>query len=199
MKHKLEVFFVQGTGAVSKVISNVSKKLHKGSFKSDFAPSHVLLVLDETIVFESSTYTKAGDDQEKTVEKGTRLLTLEDIDDRNTEAVVKRCTVSNNVDPYLALKYVAKASNYHYSYSSVLKFACSGHLRKSKKKKKQPDEYICSGLVLDALREPAFNKNTSVRKVTDRFKDIDSNSVTPLDLYVAFNEAGFKFKTQIGY
>lgn len=196
MHHKLEVFFVQGTGTVSKLISKVSKKIYHGDYTGNFVPSHVLLVLDDSIVFESSTYTKAGEDDEKIVEKGTRLLLLNDIDDRNTTATILRCTISEDCDPYLALRYVAKASNYHYSYSSIFKFLLKGHLRKSNKKN---DEYICSGLVLDALREKVFDTSPSIRRITKKFENIDSNSVTPLDLFMAFAEAGFSFESQKGY
>ena len=198
MQHKLEVVFVQGTSFISRLISKVSDKLYQGNQTSDFIPSHVLLMLDNTIIFESSTYKRAGNDDEKVVEMGTRLLVLDDIDDKNTKSIMKRTILSNDCDPYLALKYVAKASNYHYSYSSIFKFALLGHLRKDVKAKPK-DEYICSGLVLDALREPIFDNNTPARYVTKKFKDINSNSVTPLDLFMAFSEAGFTFREQIGF
>lgn len=197
MQHKLEVVFIQGTSFISKLISKVSDKLYQGNQTSDFIPSHVLLMLDNNIIFESSTYKRAGNEDEKVIEKGTRLLLLDDIDDKNQSSLMKRTILSNDCDPYLALKYVAKASNYQYSYSSIFKFAILGHLRKDTKKKK--DEYICSGLVLDALREPIFDSNTPARYVTKKFKNINSNSVTPLDLYMAFAEAGFTFREQKGF
>lgn len=199
MTHKLEVAFVQGTSAISKAISRVSKSLlaDKSSHTIEFKPSHVFLVLDDDIIFESSTYKTAGDNDEKVCEKGTRLVTLNDIDDRLEESVIKKCVLSRTCDPYVALKYVAKASNYHYSYKSIFKFLILGHLRKDKNKPK--DEYICSGLVLDALREPVFDNNSAIRYITKKFKGIDSNSVTPLDLFVAFAEAGFSFRTSKGY
>lgn len=195
MAHKLEVAFVQGTAAVSKAISKVSKAISKTEYKGAFIPSHVLLILDNNIIFESSTY-KHDDDKTKTFEKGTRILELGDIDKQKEKSIVKRCVISDNCDPYLALKYVAKASNYHYSYKSIFKFLSRGHLRKDTNKLKE--EYICSGLVLDALREPIFDNNRAIRYVTDRFKGIDSNSVTPLDLFLTFAEAGFNFRVTKG-
>ena len=197
MKHKLEVVFVQSTGIVSKLISKVSRKIYRGEYNGNFSPSHVLLVLDNSIVFESSTYKRAGNNNEKVVEKGTRLLTLDDIDERAEDSIVHRVCISENCDPYLALKYVARASNYHYSYKSIFKFITKGHLKKDNGKPK--DEYICSGLVLDALREPVFDNNKSIRKITKAFESIDSNSVTPLDLYLAFDKAGFNFQQSKGY
>lgn len=197
MNHKLEVVFVQSTGTISKLISKVSRKIYRGNYTGKFSPSHVLLVLDNTIVFESSTYKRAGNNNEKVVEKGTRLLTLDDIDEKAEDSIIHRVTISKNCDPYLALKYVARASNYHYSYKSIFKFITKGHLKPDSGKPK--DEYICSGLVLDALREPVFDNNRSLRKITDKFKGIDSNSVTPLDLYLAFDEAGFNFQQSKGY
>lgn len=196
MAHKLEVAFVQGTGRLSKAISGVSKKLNKQPYQGSFIPSHVLLILDNKIVFESSTY-KRGDDDTKAYEKGTRILMLDEIDDCHDRSVIYRCTISDNCDAYLALKYVAKASNYHYSYKSIFTFLAHGHLRKDTGKKK--DEYICSGLVLDAIREPIFNTNPALRKITAKYSGIDSNSVTPLDLYLSFCDAGFSFKQSKGY
>lgn len=195
--HKLEVAFVQGTSFISKQISNVSKKLCK-DFKGDFAPSHVFLVLDDKIIFESSTYKEAGEKLEKDVEVGTRLVTLSDVKHRLTESVIHRCVISEHCDPYLALQYVAKASNYHYSFSSILKFVAKGHLRKQKEHEVK-DEYICSGLVLDALREKVFDNNKRLRAITDEYKGIDSNSVTPLDLYMSFDKQGYSFKQSKGY
>lgn len=195
MGHKLEVVFVQGTAVLSKVISTVSKKLAKETV-GNFSPSHVLLVLDNKIVFESSTY-KHGEDRKKVYENGTRILLLQDIDNKHDKSLIKRCTISDNCDAYLALKYVAKASNYHYSYGSIAKFAMSGHLRKQGDKANQT--YICSGLVLDALREPIFDNNAALRKITTKFSGLDSNSVTPLDLFLAFCEAGYNFKESRGY
>ena len=197
MHHKLEVVFVQASGTVSKLISKVSKAIYRGNYTGSFVPSHVLLVLDNSIVFEASTYKQAGNNNEKVVEKGTRLLLLDDIDERAEDSIICRCTISDNCDPYLALKYVARASNYHYSYGSIIKFLMKGHLAKDTGKSK--DEYICSGLVLDALREPVFDNNPSLRYVTNKFKGIDSNSVTPLDLFLTFAEAGFCFITSKGY
>lgn len=196
MAHKLEVAFVQGTSTISKAISKVSYIINRNKNKGDFIPSHVLLILDNSIVFESSTY-KHDDDREKVYEKGTRILILDDIDKRSETSLVKRCTLSDDCDAYLALKYVAKASNYHYSYNSIFKFCLKGHLRKDNNKPK--DEYICSGLVLDALREKIFDKNKAIRKITDKFNGIDSNSVTPLDLFLAFAEAGFNFRETRGF
>lgn len=196
MAHKLEVAFVQGTSTISKAISKVSKAINNDNYTGNFVPSHVLLILDNYIVFESSTY-KRDDDDTKTYEKGTRLLILNDIDKRAEKSLIKRCTISDNCDAYLALKYVARASNYHYSYKSIFKFLAKGHLRKGTGKLKE--EYICSGLVLDALREPIFNNNTAIRSIITKFKGIDSNSVTPLDLFLAFAEAGYNFKESRGY
>ena len=196
MAHKLEVAFVQGTSTISKAISKVSYIINRDKNKGDFIPSHVLLILDNSIVFESSTY-KHDDDREKVYEKGTRILILDDINKRSETSIVKRCTLSDDCDAYLALKYVAKASNYHYSYKSIFKFCLKGHLRKDNNKPK--DEYICSGLVLDALREKIFDNNKAIRKITDKFNGIDSNSVTPLDLFLAFAEAGFNFRETRGF
>ena len=196
MSHKLEVAFVQGTAFISKAISTVSKKINKDDYKGSFNPSHVLLILDDDIVFESSTY-KKDDTKKKVFEKGTRILMLNDIDTRCEQSLIARCTISEHCDPYLALKYVAKASNYHYSYGSIFKFLAKGHLRKDNDKPK--DEYICSGLVLDALREPIFDNNKALRKVTKKFEGIDSNSVTPLDLFIALSQVGYNFKTSRGY
>lgn len=197
MNHKLGVVFVQSTGIISKLISKVSRKICRQDYTGSFSPSHVLLVLDNNIVFESSTYKRAGNNNEKVVEKGTRLLTLDDIDERAEDSIIRRVLISENCDPYLALKYVARASNYHYSYKSIFKFITKGHLKPDKGKPK--DEYICSGLVLDALREPVFDNNKAIRKITDKFKGINSNSVTPLDLYLAFDQAGFNFRQSKGY
>lgn len=194
--HKLEVVFVQGTSLVSKVIRKVSHMVYRGKQTSDFVPSHVLLMLDDKIVFESSTY-KTDDTGTKVYEKGTRILLLNDIDDKHKDSIIKRTIISNDCDVYLALKYVAKASNYHYSYKSIFKFLTNGHLKEDNGKSK--DEYICSGLVLDALREPIFEANKSIQHIVNKFKDINSNSVTPLDLFMAFNEAGFNFKETRGY
>lgn len=194
--HKLEVVFVQGTSLVSKAIRKVSHAIYRGKQTSDFVPSHVLLMLDNKIVFESSTY-KTDDTGTKVFEKGTRILLLNDIDDKHKDSIIKRTTISDDCDVYLALKYVAKASNYHYSYKSIFKFLANGHLKEDNGKPK--DEYICSGLVLDALREPVFKDNKSIQHIVSKFKDIDSNSVTPLDLFMAFNEAGFNFKETRGY
>ena len=194
--HKLEVVFVQGTSLVSKAIRKVSHIMYRGSQTSDFVPSHVLLMLDNRIVFESSTY-KTDDTGTKVFEKGTRILLLNDIDDKHKDSIIKRTTISNDCDVYLALKYVAKASNYHYSYKSIFKFLTNGHLKEDNGKSK--DEYICSGLVLDALREPVFKDNNSIQYITNKFKNVNSNSVTQLDLFMAFNEAGFNFKETRGY
>lgn len=190
MGHILEIVFTQGNSLLSKTISKVSKKINKDKYTGTFIPSHVLLILDSSIIFESSTY-KHDDDNSKIYEKGTRILEVDDIDLRSNKSTFARTLISENCDPYLALKYVAKASNYHYSYSSIFKFLKSGHLSKDKGTKK--DEYICSGLVLDALREPVFKNNTAIRYVVKKFKGIDSNSVTPLDLFLALSEAGFNF------
>lgn len=194
--HRLEVVFVQGTSLVSKAIRKVSHIMYRDRQTSDFVPSHVLLMLDNKIVFESSTY-KTDDTGTKVFEKGTRILLLNDIDDKHKDSVIKRTTISNDCDVYLALKYVAKASNYHYSYKSIFKFLANGHLKEDNGKPK--DEYICSGLVLDALREPVFKDNKSIQYIVNKFKGINSNSVTPLDLFMAFNEAGFNFKETRGY
>lgn len=195
MTHMLEVAFVQGTAAISKTISKVSKAISKTEYKGTYVPSHVLLILDEHIIFESSTY-KHDDDNTKTFEKGTRILELGDIDRQKEKSIVKRCIISDNCDPYLALKYVAKASNYHYSYKSIFKFLSRGHLRKDTGKRKE--EYICSGLVLDALREPIFRNNPAIQHIVTKYKGIDSNSVTPLDLFLTFSEAGFNFRETRG-
>ena len=72
MSHKLEVAFVQGTAFISKAISTVSKKINRDDYKGNFNPSHVLLILDNDIVFESSTY-KKDDTKKKVFEKGTRI------------------------------------------------------------------------------------------------------------------------------
>lgn len=197
MGHKLEVAFVRGTSFISRQISNVSKKLCK-DFKGDFAPSHVFLVLDDKIIFESSTYKEAGENLEKDTEIGTRLVTLNDVRHRLVESDIHRCVISENCDPYLALNYVAKASNYHYSFSSIMKFLIKGHLRPEKDNKPK-DEYICSGLVLDALREPVFDNNKALRAITKEYEGIDTNSVTPLDLYMSFDRQGYTFKQTKGY
>lgn len=194
--HKLEVVFIQGTSVISRAIRKVSDIIYHGNQTSDFVPSHVLLMLDNKIIFESSTY-KSDDTRTKVFEKGTRILLLNDIDDKHKNSIIKRTTISDDCDVYLALKYVARASNYHYSYKSIFKFLANGHLKKDNGKVK--DEYICSGLVLDALREPIFKNNSSIQYIVNKFKDIDSNSVTPLDLFMAFNEAGFNFKETKGY
>lgn len=196
MPHKLEVAFVQGTSNISKAISKVSRKISHVDYIGNFTPSHVLLILDNYIIFESSTY-KKDDSKTKVFEKGTRLLLLDDIDKRTEKSIIKRTTISDNCDPVLALKYVAKASNYHYSYNSIAKFCVRGHLRKDTGKPK--DEYICSGLVLDALREPIFNNNRAIRFVTNKYAGIDSNSVTPLDLFLTMAQAGFNFKESKGF
>lgn len=195
MGHKLEVVFCKGTSNLSKAISKVSKIICKQRDTGTFIPSHVLLILDNNIIFESSTY-KQDDTGSKVFEKGTRILEREDVDIHTSKSLIMRTTISENCDPYLALKYVAKASNYHYSYGSIFKFLSKGHLRKDTGKPK--DEYICSGLVLDALKEPIFDNNTALRFVTDKFKGIDSNAVTPLDLFLAMLEAGFNFKESKG-
>lgn len=195
MRHRLEVAFTQGSTVLSKTISKVSKILNTDSYKGNFTPSHVLLILDGNIIFESSTY-KQDDDKSKVFEKGTRILEVTDIDERSEETRVHRAIISDNCDPYLALKYVAKASNYHYDYKAIVKFITRGHLTKDTGKRK--DEYICSGLVLDALREPIFDNNAALRKVTKKFEGMDSNSVTPLDLYIAMTEAGYNFKQTRG-
>lgn len=196
MGHKLEVAFSQGTGFVSKAISKVSRMINRDNYDGAFVPSHTLLILDNHIVFESSTY-KKDDDKEKVFEKGTRILEVPDIDTRSAKNIICRATISDNCDPYLALKYVAKASNYHYSYKSICKFITKGHLKKDNGKRK--DEYICSGLVLDALREPVFDNNVALRKVTKKFEGLDSNSVTPLDLFLAMAEAGYNFRQTKGF
>lgn len=195
MGHKLEVVFCKGTSNLSKAISKVSKVICKQKDTGTFIPSHVLLILDNNIIFESSTY-KQDDTGSKIFEKGTRILEREDIDVHTSKSLIMRTTISENCDPYLALKYVAKASNYHYSYGSILKFLSKGHLRKDNGKPK--DEYICSGLVLDAIKEPVFDNNTALRYVTKKFEGIDSNAVTPLDLFLAMLEAGFNFKESKG-
>lgn len=192
--YKLEVAFIQGTSFVSKLISKVSSKFVEKQYKGDYNPSHVFLVLNDSIIFESSTYKEAGQEDEKVLEKGTRILLTEDRAEDIEDSIIKRTTICNDIDPYIALKYVAKASNYKYSYSSIFKFLFNGRLKKQKSKK-QHDEYICSGLVLDALREPYFENNSSIQYVVNKFKGIDSNSVTPLDLYLTLNEAGFVFRT----
>lgn len=196
MAYKLEVAFIQGTSFISKAISEVSKKL-TDNFRGNFAPSHVFLVLNDEIIFESSTYKTAGENDEKILEKGTRILTVDDRKEDIKQNKIHRCVISENCDPYLALNYVAKASNYHYSYKSILKFLFNGHLKKDNGKPK--DEYICSGLVLDALREPAFKNDQRIQKIINTFKGIDSNSVTPIDLYMAFDSAGYVFKQTKGY
>lgn len=195
MSHKLEVAFTQGNSILSKSISKVSKIINKDNYTGKFVPSHVLLILDNNIVFESSTY-KKDDTKSKIFEKGTRILEVDDVDERSANNIVCRTTISDDCDAYLALKYVAKASNYHYSYKSIGKFITKGHLKADKGKRK--DEYICSGLVLDALREPIFDSNKAIRKVTNKFIGIDSNSVTPLDLYLAMADAGFTFRQSKG-
>lgn len=195
MGHTLEVVFCKGTSNLSKAISKVSKVICKQKDTGTFIPSHVLLILDNNIIFESSTY-KQDDTGSKIFEKGTRILEREDIDVHTSKSLIMRTTISENCDPYLALKYVAKASNYHYSYGSIFKFLSKGHLRKDNGKPK--DEYICSGLVLDAIKEPVFDNNTALRYVTKKFEGIDSNAVTPLDLFLAMLEAGFNFKESKG-
>lgn len=195
MGHRLEVVFCKGTSNLSKAISKVSKVICKQKDTGTFIPSHVLLILDNNIIFESSTY-KQDDTGSKIFEKGTRILEREDIDVHTSKSLIMRTTISENCDPYLALKYVAKASNYHYSYGSIFKFLSKGHLRKDNGKPK--DEYICSGLVLDAIKEPVFDNNTALRYVTKKFEGIDSNAVTPLDLFLAMLEAGFNFKESKG-
>lgn len=195
MGHRLEVVFCKGTSNLSKAISKVSKVICKQKDTGTFVPSHVLLILDNNIIFESSTY-KQDDTGSKIFEKGTRILEREDIDIHTSKSLIMRTTISENCDPYLALKYVAKASNYHYSYGSIFKFLSKGHLRKDNGKPK--DEYICSGLVLDAIKEPVFDNNTALRYVTKKFEGIDSNAVTPLDLFLAMLEAGFNFKESKG-
>lgn len=196
MSHKLEVAFTQGTTLLSKSISKVSKMINRSNYDGKFIPSHTLLILDDHIIFESSTY-KQDDEKTKVFEKGTRILEVTDVDEQKEKTIVCKTVISDNCDPYLALKYVARASNYHYSYNSIFKFLSRGHLRKDTGKRK--DEYICSGLVLDALREPIFNNNVAIRKVTSKFEGYDSNSVTPLDLYLAMAEAGFNFKQTKGF
>ena len=195
MKHKLEVVFCKGTTNLSKIISKVSKVISHEEQTGNFIPSHVLLILDNSIIFESSTY-KQDDTGSKIFEKGTRILEREDVDIHTSKSVVMRTTISENCDPYLALKYVAKASNYHYSYKSIFKFLAKGHLRKDTGKAKE--EYICSGLVLDAFKEPIFDNNRALRLVTEKFKGIDSNAVTPLDLFLAMMDAGFNFRESKG-
>lgn len=195
MGHKLEVVFCKGTSNLSKAISKVSKVICKQKDTGTFIPSHVLLILDNNIIFESSTY-KQDDTGSKIFEKGTRILERADVDAHTSKSLIMRTTISENCDPYLALKYVAKASNYHYSYGSIFKFLSKGHLRKDNGKPK--DEYICSGLVLDAIKEPIFDNNTALRYVTNKFAGIDSNAVTPLDLFLAMLEAGFNFKESKG-
>ena len=195
MGHRLEVVFCKGTSNLSKAISKVSKIICKQKDTGTFIPSHVLLILDNNIIFESSTY-KQDDTGSKIFEKGTRILEREDVDIHTSKSLIMRTTISENCDPYLALKYVAKASNYHYSYGSIFKFLSKGHLRKDNGKPK--DEYICSGLVLDAIKEPVFDNNAALRYVTKKFESIDSNAVTPLDLFLAMLEAGFNFKESKG-
>lgn len=195
MGHRLEVVFCKGTSNLSKAISKVSKAICRQKVTGTFIPSHVLLILDNNIIFESSTY-KQDDTGSKIFEKGTRILEREDVDIHTSKSLIMRTTISENCDPYLALKYVAKASNYHYSYGSIFKFLSKGHLRKDTGKPK--DEYICSGLVLDALKEPIFDNNTALRYITEKFKGIDSNAVTPLDLFLAMLEAGFNFRESKG-
>ena len=195
MKHKLEVVFCKGTTNLSKIISKVSKVICHEEQTGNFIPSHVLLILDNSIIFESSTY-KQDDTGSKIFEKGTRILEREDVDIHSSKSIVMRTTISENCDPYLALRYVAKASNYHYSYKSIFKFLAKGHLRKDTGKPKE--EYICSGLVLDAFKEPIFDNNRALRLVTEKFKGIDSNAVTPLDLFLAMMDAGFNFRESKG-
>lgn len=195
MGHRLEVVFCKGTTNLSKAISKVSKIICKQKDTGSFIPSHVLLILDNSVIFESSTY-KQDDSGSKIFEKGTRILERADVEDHNSKSLIMRTTISENCDPYLALKYVAKASNYHYSYGSIFKFLSKGHLRKDNGKPKE--EYICSGLVLDALKESIFDNNPALRYVTNKFKGIDSNAVTPLDLFIAMLEAGFNFKESKG-
>jgi len=192
--YKLEIAFVQGTSLVSKAISFVSGKFVKNIYKGNFRPSHVFLVLNDNIVFESSTYKKAGTDNEKILEKGTRLLTINDIAKQKSKQLIARTLLTNDLDPYLALTFVAKASNYKYSYKSIVSFLTKGRFKHIKNIKPK-NEYICSGLVLDALREDYFKNNRSIQKVVKQFDGIDSNTVTPLDLFLALANAGFEFKT----
>lgn len=195
MGHKLEVVFCKGDSLLSKSISFVSQKINRDKGQGTFFPSHVLLILDNNIIFESSTY-KQDDTGTKIFEKGTRIIERSDVDIRTTKSTIMRTTIAENCDPYLALKYVAKASNYHYSYASIFKFLAKGHLRKDNGKPK--DEYICSGLVLDAFKEPIFDNNKALRYITKKFEGIDSNAVTPLDLFLAMLEAGYNFKESTG-
>lgn len=195
MGHRLEVVFCKGDTKLSKAISFVSKKINRDKVQGTFIPSHVLLILDNSVIFESSTY-KKDDTGAKIFEKGTRILERADVDKHTSKSTIMRTTISENCDPYLALKYVAKASNFHYSYGSIFKFLAKGHLRKDNGKPKE--EYICSGLVLDAIKEPVFDNNTALRYVTKKFEGIDSNAVTPLDLFLAMLEAGFNFKESKG-
>ena len=154
MGHRLEVVFCKGDTKLSKAISFVSKKINRDKVQGTFIPSHVLLILDNSVIFESSTY-KKDDTGAKIFEKGTRILERADVDKHTSKSTIMRTTISENCDPYLALKYVAKASNFHYSYGSIFKFLAKGHLRKDNDKPKE--EYICSGLVLDAIKEPVFD------------------------------------------
>ena len=195
MGHRLEVVFCKGDTKLSKAISFVSKKINRDKVQGTFIPSHVLLILDNSVIFESSTY-KQDDTGAKIFEKGTRILERADVDKHVSKSTIMRTTISENCDPYLALKYVAKASNFHYSYGSIFKFLAKGHLRKDSGKPKE--EYICSGLVLDAIKEPIFDNNSALRYITKKFEGIDSNAVTPLDLFLAMLEAGFNFKESKG-
>ena len=177
MGHRLEVVFCKGDTKLSKAISFVSKKINRDKVQG------------------TSTY-KKDNTGAKIFEKGTRILERTDVDKHTSKSTIMRTTISENCDPYLALKYVAKASNFHYSYGSIFKFLSKGHLRKDNGKPK--DEYICSGLVLDAIKEPIFDNNSALRYVTKKFEGIDSNAVTPLDLFLAMLEAGFNFKESKG-
>ena len=194
MQSKLEIAFVEGNSFISRAISFFSKRFVKNKYQGDFNPSHVFLVFNDEIIFESSTYKQAGENNEKVMEKGTRVLTIDDRAKEIKSAKIKRTIITDNLHSYIALKYVAKASNYKYSYSSIFRFLFKGRFKKVKKEQHH-DEYICSGLVLEALREPYFKNHVTVQKVVERFKNIDSNTVTPLDLFLALCDAGFIFKT----
>lgn len=191
--YKLEVAFIQGSSPISKMISKVSKALTKKDYSGSFCPSHVFLVMNDKIIFESSTYKNAGTNDEKVLEKGTRILNVVDRASKVKNNLIARTVICNDLDPYLALKFVAKASNYKYSYSSIFKFLFNG--RFTRQKKKEHTEYICSGLVIDALREEYFKDNKSIQKVLKMFEGLDSNSITPLDLFLAFCKAGYNFRT----
>ena len=191
--YKLEIAFIQGSSVISRLISKVSKELVKKDYHGDFCPSHVFLVMNDKIIFESSTYKNAGLDNEKILEKGTRILNVTDRAKKVKNNLIARTVICNDLDPYLALKFVAKASNYKYSYSSIFKFLFNG--RFIKQKNKTHTEYICSGLVIDALREDYFKDNKSIQKVLKTFEGLDSNSITPLDLFLALCKAGYNFRT----